>query len=174
MQQKLAEAPPYYARALAIREKALGPDHASVAATLANLGSALVAQKRYAEGLVRLARRAIQEKAVGPSSHPVASMLTGIASAYNEKGEPEKARPFAERALAIYAAKGEGVSPIELADTRFHAARALWGSARDRERAVELATQARDAYAAEEGEYAKRALTAANGWLAARGGARWN
>ncbi|WP_438040633.1 tetratricopeptide repeat protein [Sorangium sp. So ce128] len=173
MQQKFAEATPYYERSLAIREKALGPDHANVAASLGNLGSALVAQKRYAEGLVRLERAAaIQEKALGPSSHAVASMLTGIASAYNEKGEPGKARPFAERALAIYAAKGEGVSPIELADTRFHAARALWGSARDRKRAVELATQARDAYAAEEGEYAKRALTAVNGWLAAHGGAR--
>ncbi|WP_437713788.1 serine/threonine-protein kinase [Sorangium sp. So ce448] len=173
MQQKFAEATPYYERSLAIREKALGPDHASVAASLANLGSALVAQKRYAEGLVRLERAAaIQEKAVGPSSHAVASMLTGIASAYNEKGEPGKARPFAERALALYAAKGEGVSPIELADTRFHAARALWGSARDRARAMTLATQARDAYAAEEGEYAKRALTAVNEWLAEHGGAR--
>ncbi|WP_437913932.1 serine/threonine-protein kinase [Sorangium sp. So ce302] len=173
MQQKFAEATPYYERSLAIREKALGPDHANVAASLGNLGSALVAQKRYAEGLVRLERAAaIQEKALGPSSHAVAAMLTGIASAYNEKGEPGKARPFAERALAIYAAKGEGVSPIELADTRFHAARALWGSARDRKRAVELASQARDAYAAEEGEYAKRALTAAKEWLAEHGGAR--
>ncbi|MCK6586030.1 MAG: serine/threonine-protein kinase [Polyangiaceae bacterium] len=173
MQQKLAEAAPYYERALAIREKALGPDHASVASTLTNLGSVLITQKKYADGLSRLERAlTIQEKIVGPDSHAVASTLTGMAAAHNEMGQPEKALPLAERALAIYAAKSEGVSPLELADTRFHAARALWASARSRKRATELGTLAHTTYAAEKGEYAARMLTATQAWLSAHGGAR--
>ncbi|WP_437811159.1 tetratricopeptide repeat protein [Sorangium sp. So ce1078] len=173
MQRKLAEAAPHYARALAIRERALGPDHPSVASTLANLASVLVAQKKFAEALPHLGRAlAIHEKTVGPGSIGVASTLTGIAAAYNEMGKPAEALPRAERALAIYAARERGVPPLELADTRFHAARALWGAGRDRRRAIDLAIQARDAYAAEEGEYAKNALAEAKAWLAARGGAR--
>ncbi|WP_437997656.1 serine/threonine-protein kinase [Sorangium sp. So ce185] len=173
MQRKVAEAAPHYARALAIRERALGPDHSSLASTLANLASVLVAQKKHAEALPHLDRAlAIHEKTAGPSSIGVASTLTGIASAYNEMGKPAEALPRAERALAIYAAKESGVPPLELADTRLHAARALWGAGRDRERAIALAIQARDAYAAEEGEYAKHALAEAKAWLAARGGAR--
>ncbi|AGP41059.1 serine/threonine-protein kinase [Sorangium cellulosum] len=173
MQRKVAEAAPHYARALAIRERALGPDHSSLASTLANLASVLVAQKKHAEALPHLDRAlAIQEKTAGPGSIGVASTLTGIASAYNEMGKPAEALPRAERALAIYAAKEKGVPPLELADTRLHAARALWGAGRDRKRAIALAIQARDAYAAEEGEYAKHALAEAKAWLAARGSAR--
>ncbi|WP_437632949.1 tetratricopeptide repeat protein [Sorangium sp. So ce854] len=173
MQRKLAEAAPHYARALAIRERALGPDHPGVALTLTNLASVLVGQKKYAEALPHLGRAlAIHEKTVGPGSIGVASTLTGIAAAYNEMGEPAEALPRAERALAIYAAREKGVPPLELADARLHAARALWGAGRDRRRALDLAIQARDAYAAEEGEYAKNALAEANAWLAARGRAR--
>ncbi|WP_437322114.1 tetratricopeptide repeat protein [Sorangium sp. So ce385] len=173
MQGKVAEAAPHYARALAISERALGPDHSSLPSTLANLASVLVAQKSFAEALPHLDRAlAIQEKTVGPGSIGVASTLTGIASAYNEMGKPAEALPRAERALAIYAAKDKGVPPLELADTRLHAARALWGAGRDRRRAIALAIQARDAYAAEEGEYAKLALAEAKAWLAAHGSAR--
>ncbi|XXX75567.1 tetratricopeptide repeat protein [Sorangium sp. So ce134] len=172
-QRKLAEAAPHYARALAIRERALGPEHPSLASTLANLASVLVAQKKHAEALPHLERAlAIQEKTVGPGSIGVASALTGLAAAYNEMGKPAEALPRAERALAIYAATAKGVPPLELADTRLHAARALWGAGRDRRRALELAAKARDAYAAEEGEYAEHALAEAKAWLAARGGAR--
>ncbi|WP_437875933.1 tetratricopeptide repeat protein [Sorangium sp. So ce513] len=173
MQRKLAEAAPRYARALAIRERALGPEHPSLASTLTNLASVLVGQKKYAEALPHLGRAlAIHEKTVGPGSIGVASTLTGIAAAYNEMGKPAEALPRAERALAIYATREKGVPPLELADARFHAARALWGVGRDRARAIDLAIQARDGYAAEEGEYAKNALAETTAWLAARGRAR--
>jgi hypothetical protein len=95
-----------------------------------------------------------------------------MADALTSMGKPEKALPLAERALAIYAAKSEGVSPLELADTRFHAARALWDAGRDRKRATELATLARDVYAAEKDDYAARALKETQAWLSAHSGAR--
>ena len=67
----LAEARPYYERALAINEKALGPDHPDTAYSLNNL-----AVLAYYEGdmpeAARLMRRAlaIREKALG-AQHPL-------------------------------------------------------------------------------------------------------
>ncbi len=46
-----AEAEPLYQRSLAIREKALGPEHPDVAKNLDNLALLYQAQGRYAEAL---------------------------------------------------------------------------------------------------------------------------
>ena len=48
-QGKYAEAEPLYQRALAIREKALGPEHPDVANSLNNLAVLYRAQGKYAE-----------------------------------------------------------------------------------------------------------------------------
>jgi tetratricopeptide (TPR) repeat protein len=50
-QGRYAEAEPLYKRSLAIYEKALGPDHASVAGTLNNLAVLYLDQARYADAL---------------------------------------------------------------------------------------------------------------------------
>ena len=61
--------PRRYRRALAIDEKALGPDHPGVATDLNNLGLLLMAEGDYAaaEPLLRRAL-AIKERALGPDS----------------------------------------------------------------------------------------------------------
>ena len=46
---RYADAEPLYKRALAIREKALGPDHPAVAQSLNNLADLYTAQGRYAD-----------------------------------------------------------------------------------------------------------------------------
>ena len=46
---RYADAEPLYKRALAIREKALGPDHPDVAQSLNNLADLYTAQGRYAD-----------------------------------------------------------------------------------------------------------------------------
>ena len=48
-QGRYADAEPLYKRSLAIREKALGPDHPDVAMSLNNLAAFYRAQGRYAD-----------------------------------------------------------------------------------------------------------------------------
>ena len=65
-----AEAEPLHQRSLAIREKALGPDHPDVGTSLNNLAELYQAQGRYAEAEPLYQRSlAIREKALGPD-HP--------------------------------------------------------------------------------------------------------
>jgi tetratricopeptide (TPR) repeat protein len=55
-QGQYAQAEPLYRRALAIREKALGPEHPSVATTLANYAALLRKLDRTAEAETKEAR----------------------------------------------------------------------------------------------------------------------
>ena len=65
-QGRLDEAERTHARALAIREKALGPDHSAVATSLEGLASVYRRQKRYAEAAPLLTRAlAIHERVLG-------------------------------------------------------------------------------------------------------------
>ena len=74
MQGRYAEAEPLYKRALAIREKALGPDHPDVAKALNNLAVLYQKQGRYAEAEPLYKRAlAIREKALGPDHPDVAT-----------------------------------------------------------------------------------------------------
>ncbi len=69
-----ALAEPLYKRALAIWEKALGPDHPAVATSLNNLGELYRAQGRYAQAEPLYKRAlAIWEKALGPDHPSVAT-----------------------------------------------------------------------------------------------------
>ncbi len=67
---QLREARPYYARALAIREKVLGAEHPDTAASLNNMGALLQAMGELAEARPYYARAlAIREKVLG-AEHP--------------------------------------------------------------------------------------------------------
>ena len=96
------EALPLAKRALAIREKALGPDHPQVATSLVNL--ALLYDKKgdyaQAESLYQRALM-IYEKALGPDHPYVATSLSNLAGLYDKKGDYAKAEPLYQRALAI-------------------------------------------------------------------------
>ena len=73
-QGKYAQAEPLYKRSLAIMEKALGPEHPSVATSLNNLALLYQAQGKYAEAEPLYKRAlAIVEKALGPEHPDVAA-----------------------------------------------------------------------------------------------------
>jgi tetratricopeptide (TPR) repeat protein len=94
---------PLAQRALAIREKTLGPDHRDVATSLQNLALLYDGQGRYAdaEPLNRRAQ-AIWEKALGPDHPAVATSLNNLAAVYEHQGRYTDAEPLYRRALEIY------------------------------------------------------------------------
>jgi serine/threonine-protein kinase len=133
------EALAHLTRALALREKELGPDHALVGSTLPFIGIALVKLERYPEAEARLVRSlAILEKTLGKDNPDVSHPLMGLGELWLSRGRPAQALPFLQRALAL-------APPAARAQARLHLAQALWElSAKERPRAVELATQARE------------------------------
>jgi tetratricopeptide (TPR) repeat protein len=101
-QGRYADAEPLYKRALAIREKTLGPDHPDVAQSLNNLASLYDHQGRYADA-EPLSKRslAIREKALGPDHRGVATSLNNLALLYDHQGHYADAESLYKRALAI-------------------------------------------------------------------------
>ena len=101
-QGRYAEAEPLYKRALAIREKALGPDHPDVGTSLNNLAGLYRAQGRYAEAEPLYKRGlAITEKALGPDHPDVGTSLNNLAVLYQRQGRYAEAEPLYKRGLAI-------------------------------------------------------------------------
>ena len=97
-----AEAETLHQRALAIREKALGPDHPDVATSLNNLAALYSKQGKYAEAEPLYKRSlAIREKALGPDHPNVATSLSSLAGVYGNQGKYAEAEPLHQRALAI-------------------------------------------------------------------------
>jgi CHAT domain-containing protein/Tfp pilus assembly protein PilF len=99
---RYGEAVPVAAEVLTIREKALGPEHPRVAASLNNLADLYWAQGRYAEAEPLYKRSlAIQEKALGPDHPDVATNLNILAGLYRNQGRYAEAEPLFKRSLAI-------------------------------------------------------------------------
>ena len=101
-QGDLAGARPLFERALAIREKALGPEHPDTASSLNNLAGLLKGQGDLA-GARPLYERAlaIRERALGPEHPSTATSLNNLARLLQDQGDLAGARPLFERALAI-------------------------------------------------------------------------
>ncbi len=97
-----AGAEPLFRRALALDEKAQGPDHPTVATELNNLAELLREKGDYA-GAERLYRRAlsIREKTLGLDHPDVATSLNNLALLLYSKGDYEAAEPLYRRALVI-------------------------------------------------------------------------
>ncbi len=107
VQKKYAEAEPLLQRALAIREKSLGPEHLDVAKSLSNLGAIYRAQGRYpeAEPLLRRALT-IGEKVLGPEHPDLAISLENYAGLLRRLGRDGEASGLEARAKAIRAKHG--------------------------------------------------------------------
>ena len=87
---------------LAIREKALGPDHPDVALSLNNLAALYNDQGRYADAEPLLqALTGDREKALGPDHPDVAASLNNLAELYRAQGRYADAEPLYKRSLAI-------------------------------------------------------------------------
>jgi CHAT domain-containing protein len=89
-------------RALAIAEKAFGPDHPAVGTGLNNLAIVFRAEGRYAEAEPLYTRAlAIDEKALGPDHPDVGTDLNNLALLYYAQGRYADADALYKRALAI-------------------------------------------------------------------------
>ncbi len=127
-------------QALVLRKKALGNAHALVAESHRYHGIELVYLKKFREARAELNRALeIHEKAFGKNHPDLAYPLVALGELLLAQGKPAEALPFLERAQKL---APEGNIRAEL---RFALARALWSAKRpDRQRAVTLATEAKD------------------------------
>jgi CHAT domain-containing protein/tetratricopeptide (TPR) repeat protein len=99
---RYAEAIPLAQQLLAIKEKALGPDHPDVAWVLAGLANLYDYQGRYGEAELLYKRAlAIFEKALGPDDLNVARTLNNLAALYYHQARYVEAEPLYKRSLAI-------------------------------------------------------------------------
>ena len=102
LRAQYAETEALYQQSLAIREKALGPEHSDVAVSLNNLATLYRKQGKYEE-VEPLCRRAlaISEKTLG-AEHPfVAQILNNLAWLYRRQGKYAEVEPLCRRALGI-------------------------------------------------------------------------
>jgi tetratricopeptide (TPR) repeat protein len=95
------EAIPLAERALAIREKALGPTHADVAQSLNSLAMLYVAIGAYAKAEPLYQRALDINAALGAENPDTATALNNLAALYRTTGAYVKAEPLYQRALAI-------------------------------------------------------------------------
>jgi tetratricopeptide (TPR) repeat protein len=103
-QGRYREAEPLYERALAIREKALGPEHPDVARNLNNLAFLYYSQGEYAKAEPLYERAlAIWERALGPQHPLVVTCLQNYALLLRSIGRHEEAVQLESRAEAIRA-----------------------------------------------------------------------
>jgi tetratricopeptide (TPR) repeat protein len=160
------EAEGFYRKSLA-ELQANGPDSPNTAIALSDLGELLVIEKRYAEALPDYQRAlAINEKLLGPAHPEFAYDLRGVGDVLAGLGRTREAIPWLERALKIQESVQD--APEQLANSRYHLARALW-TAGDRGRALRLAHQAYRVYAGTRGESTREMAADAAAWLRARG-----
>ena len=91
-----------HGQVVAIRERALGPDHLDVIRALSSLATLSLLSGRYAEAEPLYQRSlAIREMALGPDHPPVAESLNNLAGLYDSQGRYAEADPLYRRALAI-------------------------------------------------------------------------
>ncbi|MFC1597365.1 tetratricopeptide repeat protein [Planctomycetota bacterium] len=101
-QAKYAEAESLYRRALAIQEKALGPEHLYVGMTLNNLAGFFYVQGKYAEAEPLYRRTlAIYEKTWGPENPDVAMTFDNLAGVCLALGNDAEAERLYHQALSI-------------------------------------------------------------------------
>jgi tetratricopeptide (TPR) repeat protein/transcriptional regulator with XRE-family HTH domain len=97
-----AAARPALERAVAIRERTLGPDHPDTARSLNNLAVVLRAQAEAAASRTLFERvLSIRESALGPEHPDTARTLNDLALLLQDQNELAAARSLFERALAI-------------------------------------------------------------------------
>lgn len=101
-QERQSEAEPLFQRALAIYQKAAGPEHPAVATVLNNIGQIYRDLNRDADAEAPIKRSlAIREKALGPDHPDVARSLNNLAGLYEHQQRYADAEPLYRRALAI-------------------------------------------------------------------------
>ena len=136
-----ARALPLLERALAIREKGLGPQHRDVARTLVDLATTLMQMGQSARAQ-QLATRALRiwERLDAPDAPDYATVLALYAKLQSNRGDSAAARDYYEKALTIRA-KVFGPSHPLYADAQSGLALAL-AAVGDRDAALRTASSA--------------------------------
>ncbi|MEM9462746.1 MAG: serine/threonine-protein kinase [Myxococcota bacterium] len=92
----------YDEQALAIQQKALGPNHPHVAVSLNNLGTVFARQGDLHSAQVHYQRAlAIRETVLGPDHPRVAATLLNLGAVLEQQGDYDNARMHDQRALAV-------------------------------------------------------------------------
>jgi tetratricopeptide (TPR) repeat protein len=153
-------------RALAILEKG-GPTQVRLDA-LTLLGRLALSERRPrdAEALFRDAV-ALSEKTYGAQHYTVSTGLTGLGKALLQSGRAAAAQPLLRRAQGLRE-KHEGVDPLDLGETRFLLAQALWANGGPRSEARALAQAARTGLQGV-GHRAAQLLADLEAWVSSRG-----
>lgn len=135
-----------YRRTLQIREVKFGKDHPAVAAILDSLGEALQEANELDEALVCLQRALVIYEAQARPPREMGHVLAHLGRCLLALGRGTDSLAAYERAHATL--RAHGASSAELARVRFGMAKALQHLGRDRDRMLDLARLARDAFAA--------------------------
>jgi serine/threonine protein kinase/tetratricopeptide (TPR) repeat protein len=99
-QSKYDEALADAKRALELEERALGPDHLTVAGTYHRLGNIYFQRAQYPEALDAFNRSlAIRQRALGPDHPELLKTFIGMANVYGDSGDHERALADYQRAL---------------------------------------------------------------------------
>jgi len=99
---RMEEARVSYERALALKEKALGPEHPSVSNSLNSLGILLVSLDESEQALPLLERALeLKKKTLGPEHPSVASSLDNLGRVFVIQGHFARAQAHHEQALAL-------------------------------------------------------------------------
>jgi tetratricopeptide (TPR) repeat protein len=108
-----------FRRALAEREKELGPDSSELAAPLTQLATALGEIKEFAEA-AKLQQRALPlwEKRVGLQDHQYALQLDNLITLYSNNGDYRAAIPYAGKRVELckQASRADTECAVDLAD----------------------------------------------------------
>ncbi len=130
MMDRYEEARQRHARALALREKILGPEHPHTTLSLSNLGRALQGLGRYEEARQAHARAlALREKVLGPEHPANLFTLSSLGNVLGAMGRYEEAREAYERALTLRE-KAMGPDDPRRDYALVGLGRALWGLGR--------------------------------------------
>jgi tetratricopeptide (TPR) repeat protein/tRNA A-37 threonylcarbamoyl transferase component Bud32 len=156
-----------YEKALAIKKKVLGPRHPSTAGTTHNMADLYMKMGDQGRALEMFTQALeIKREALGDKHPRLGSTLTGLGEFHLEIRKPAEALVYLEEALSIR--ENQPTGPQVLAGTRFLAAKALWDSGGDQERALSLAHKARDVNE-ELGEARVKELADVEAWLEKHG-----
>jgi eukaryotic-like serine/threonine-protein kinase len=143
-----AAALPLMRRGVAIAERVLGPEHTATLSYRGHVAMALKRQGKLDEAwplLVEVSK--LEEKVRGPEHPRLAATLQNLGSLALDRKDAKSAITYFSRALPLFE-KAYGADAPRVGAAKFGLAQALCNAGRDRKRAVQLATHAREIYVA--------------------------
>jgi len=128
----------YIDEAIRISRKHMGEDNTQTANAILIKATIFQEERRYQDALATYQQAlAMHQKVLEPNNQLFSYSYDGIGQSLLGLGRPEEARPMLEKALAI-----RGTDPVDLADTEYALARALWQTGPQKAAALKYGEQA--------------------------------